>query len=83
MGEQRTTATLLLVGQDRSVGISRVSLIRLLALSNFRYSPLLLESFLHLRLFSPDECTAIGLLWIILKKQQGNWNAAAVLRVGK
>ncbi len=59
----------------------RDSLIWLLALSNFRYPPLLLESFLRLRLFSPDECMMIGLLWITLEKQQGNWNAATVLGV--
>ena len=31
----------------------------LLKSSNFRYSPLLLESFLRLRLFSPDECMVL------------------------
>ncbi len=51
------------------------------ALSQFRYPPLLSESFLRLRLFSPDECMVIGLLGIDLEKQRGNWNAAAVLGV--
>jgi hypothetical protein len=32
-------------------------------------------------LFSPDECMVIGLLWISLQKQRGNWNATTVLGV--
>ena len=35
---------------------------RLLASSNFRYAPLLSESFLRLRPFSPDECIMTGSL---------------------
>ncbi len=61
--------------------LTRDSLIWLLASSNFQYPPLLSESFLHLWLFSPDECMVIGLLWIALEKQRGNWNAATVLGV--
>jgi hypothetical protein len=56
----------------------RVSLIWLLALSNFQYSPLLSESFLRLRLFSLDECMAKGSFGIALEKQR---NAATVLGV--
>ena len=41
---------------------SRLSLILLLASSNFRYAPLLPESFLRLRRFSPDECIMTGSL---------------------
>jgi hypothetical protein len=35
-----------------------------------QYSPLLLESFLRLRLFSPDECMAKGSFGIALEKQR-------------
>ncbi len=59
----------------------RDSLIWLLASSNFRYPPLLSKSFLRLRLFSPDECMVIGILWIALEEQRGNWNVATVLGV--
>ena len=60
----------------RHVQAQRRAIARRDALLQYRYPPLLSESFLRLQLFSPDECMVIGLLWIALEKQRGNWNAA-------